>query len=260
MALGGCLVGMAFAKLGAVRPAEQGWLPRLALPASLLLGGLLMGQAAIDQTVEEGVQKETVEVGAGVVIGRYREACGPTHDFYGVGAGAQYVKNWEGKHQLEAGARGYYAKDFKYITSVDDTILNIFGANPYVAYQNRWVGVELGGHVGDLLTNGQRRVFLPEFELRLGPSDIFFAEMRVFNSGYNPIPNMPLRIGIGSGFGLKNGTVFRMGAGMNGFYLNPTIVINDKYMIEPLVSYGDEKTNSAVIGFRMKLGLPKKAL
>lgn len=259
MALGGCLIGMAAAKLGAVRPAEQGWLPRLALPASLLLGGLLMGQAAIDQTVEDGVQKETVEVGLGTVVGRYREACGPNHDFYGVGAGAQYVVNWEGKHQLEAGARGYVAQDIRRISTVDDTTLNVWGANPYVAYQNRWVGVELGGQVGNLLSNSQRKTFLPEFELRVGPSDLFFAEMRVYNNSYTPMPHSPLRIGVGSGFGLKNGTVFRIGVGLTGFYVNPTIVLNDKYMIEPMLSYGDEKTHSAQLRFRMKIGLPQKA-
>lgn len=258
MALGGCLIAIGISRWAAWTPATQGWMPRLALPASLLLGGLLMSQAAIDQTVPDSVQKETVEVGVGTAFGAYRESCGPNHDFIGAGLGGQYVKNWGGKHQVEAGARGYYVHDITHITIDDDTARTILGGNPYIAYQNRWVGVELGGHVGNLLLNNNvRKTFLPDFELRVGPSDIFFAEMRVYNQGYMPLPNMPLRIGIGSGFGLKNGTVFRLGAGIHGMYFNPTIVIDDKYMVEPMVSYGDEKTYNLGIGFRMKIGLPK---
>lgn len=256
MALGGCLVAIGLTKWMALTPhAQQGWLPRYALPASLLLGGLLMSQAAIDQTVERGTEKETLEVGFGTVVGRYREACGPNHDFYGAGVGAQYVKNWDGQHQIETGLRGYYSADFAHITIDNDTLRHVLGANPYVAYQNRWVGVEIGGHAGNLLVNSSRKQFLPEFELRLGPSDLIFAEMRVYNQGYNPMPNMPLRIGIGSGFGLKNGTVFRAGMGTTGFYFNPTIVINNTYMVEPMLSYGDEKTYCAGIGFRVKIGM-----
>jgi prolipoprotein diacylglyceryltransferase len=257
MALGFVLASIAMAKWMALTPATQSWVPRFALPASLLLGGLLMSQAAIDQTVEDGTQKEHVEVGFGTNLGKYREACGPNNDFYNFGAGAQYVKNWEGNHQLEAGARAYIGNVDRYITIDSITPLPILGANPYVAYQNRWFGIEVGGHVGQLLATSDRRNFLPDLEVRLGPSDIFFVEGRVFNQGYNPIPNMPFRIGVGSGFGIKNGTVFRMGAGLTGFYFNPTIVFDQKYMVEPLISYGDEKTFSFGLGLRMKIGLTK---
>ncbi len=218
------------------------------VPASLFAGTLLMSQAAIDQTVPDGSRENWVEVGMGAALGSYNETCGNTHTYGVAGAGGQYTHNINGRHQLEAGIRTYFGQD-----NDRDTLVTLFGGNPYFAYQNRWVGAELGVHGGNLIVDGQMRNFVPQGMLRVGPSDIFFAEFRVFNNGYAPIPGSAMRLGIGSGFGLDNGTVFRIGISSSGYYINPTIVLQKDYMIEPLVAYGGRDNYQFGLGLRVKL-------
>jgi prolipoprotein diacylglyceryltransferase len=220
------------------------------VPGSLFAGALLMSQAAIDQTVPDGSRENSIDVGMGAAIGSYNETCGNTHTYGVAGLGAQYVHNINGRHQFETGVRGFLGED----NDLQDRV-TIVGANPYFAYQNRWVGAELGVHAGSLLIDGQYRNIIPEGMLRVGPSDIFFAEFRVFNNGYTPVPGSAMRLGIGSGFGLDNGTVFRLGISSSGYFIHPSIVLQKNILIEPLVAYGGRDNYQFGLGLRLKLGL-----
>jgi prolipoprotein diacylglyceryltransferase len=220
---------------------------RWMVAGSLAIGLLLMGQAAIDQ---EPMEESWVEAGMGVAAGSYPETCGSTHTFGALGLGGQYTRNWDGRHQIEAGARGYFGSD-----KTDSLQRDFIGAQPYFGYQNRWVGVEVNGNVGQLVVNAQERTFIPGAALRLGPSDLAFLEGRIFTSGYTPLPSSFWRIGVGSGLGLLNGTVIRAGLSSNGVYVNPTLVFSQKFMVEPLAAYADRNNYQFGLGLRMKIGL-----
>jgi phosphatidylglycerol:prolipoprotein diacylglycerol transferase len=253
--LGFALLALGVAKWQAYSKAgnrRQHW---AMVPASLVMAVFLMSQAAIDQTVPVGTVQESVEVGVGGTYGRYRETCGNTHRYWSTGAGAAYSYNMGGKHQIDAGIKAYYSYDREPGTQEENYLA---GGNPYVEYQNRWVGAQLGVHIGNLLTNGQQRTILPSAQLRIGPSDLFFAEGRVYSAGFAPIPGTFAQVGIGSGFGLKNGTVFRLGMGTMGVYLHPSIVVQKDFLLEPMLSYGDESNWQFGLGLRYRIR-PKAA-
>ncbi|HEX2899780.1 MAG TPA: prolipoprotein diacylglyceryl transferase family protein [Bacteroidia bacterium] len=253
LALGMLVFAFGAAKLVALQRSGHMRQLNWVVPASLAAGIFLMSQAAIDQTVDSESRENWVEVGAGAAMGRYNETCGNNHAYSVVGTAGQFTHNIGGRHQIEAGVRAFAGSD-------DDQTENetILGGNPYFSYQNRWVGAELGLHAGRLIVDGQIQAFVPEGQLRLGPSDIFFAEMRFFNNGYTPMPGSAIRFGIGSGFGIKNGTVFRAGICSSGFYVNPSIVIQKNYMIEPMLAYGDPDNYQLGLGLRVRLGLGQK--
>jgi phosphatidylglycerol:prolipoprotein diacylglycerol transferase len=225
-----------------------------ALPSLAAAGMLLMSQAAIDQTVSDDEEIAMLETGLAGTIGRYQETCGDNHDYGVLGTGAVVNYNWGGKHEFQIGAGifGGYDRD-------SQTNRTIFGGNPYLGYQNRWAGIELGASMGSLVVDGDYRNFVPSFAARLGPSDIFFAEVRVYNNGFVPVPGSGFRVGIGSGFGIKNGTVVRAGLGINGWYFHPSIVLNRQLMFEPLIAYGEADNYQMSLGLRWRFGLmPKK--
>lgn len=225
--------------------APQWWMA----PLSLVFSVALMSQAAIDQTHGEALT-QTLEIGAGGNFGMYQETCGPTHRYWNAGAGAVYRQNWSGKHQLDFGLKAYYAYD-RVPSERSEAFL--MGGNPYVEYQHRWFGAQFGLHVGDLMTDGDRVNLLPSVTLRLGPSDIFFAEGRINSIGFSPIPASRFHVGIGSGFGIKNGTVVRVGLGESGFHVHPSIVIKREFVAEPYFAYGDAENFHVGMNLRWRL-------
>jgi hypothetical protein len=136
---------------------------------------------------------------------------------------------------------------------------------------SRWIGGNFGAHIGNVShflnrtvyqgnsipkTGTNSTVFIPQFSIRVGPSDILFIEYNYASKFISPLPDMSKDFVVGSGFGYTNGFNFKFGTVLSSIesgYFSAYIPIKDKIIVEPLIMFGNGN-NSYMIGAHYKFG------
>jgi hypothetical protein len=141
--------------------------------------------------------------------------------------------------------------------------------NPYLKFDSRWFGIGGGMHVGKLSyayynkeedgfsfpSSGRKLVsFYPQLNVRIGPRDIAFADYHLADQFPSALPGYRQMIGLGSGFGMDNGTSFRIGTligeaqlndndldffeiNLHGIYATGYIPLKGGFILEPLMLF-----------------------
>lgn len=130
----------------------------------------------------------------------------------------------------------------------------IIGINPYIKYDTRWLGIGGGIHVGNLIhipdyisqtdpsipKNGKKIHYIyPLTYFRVGPRDIFFLDLNTANQFPTAMPGYQYQMGIGTGFGLNNGTNLRFGITGQGTYITSYLPLIGGFIVEPLFHFSD---------------------
>lgn len=162
---------------------------------------------------------------------------------YGVGGIGFSNTRWHSDFQkrtfgarLFAGNTVGFWQDYKVF---DETV---YGINPYYLFDWRYLGLGSGLVFGSLPWEEEDIAnFNLQFDLRLGPYDIFFGELKYNDHFPYSYPGSQIKIGIGTGLGLTNGTVLRFGVSDNAAstYLSASIPIKDNLIIETVYGFAD---------------------
>ena len=179
-----------------------------------------------------------------------------------VGTGFSVTQERQDKKEtLHYGVNAYFGHNQQ--TRLSDDQLErtpIFGLNPYIMYDLKWIGIGGGMHVGNLVYSKENRnvdgnglpetgnlyTFLyPQFYFRAGVKRFFYGDFHVADQFPTSSPGLRYQLGIGTGFGLKNGLLFRFGTTMVesetffiSKYFSAYIPINKYFVIEPLYFWG----------------------
>jgi prolipoprotein diacylglyceryltransferase len=239
---------------------------------SIILPLLLMSQTIPRIQLDTALTKKYTSyhtIGGGLAFGSYSDA-----RYVNTGSGCQNINDYMYFTQKYiSGGGGYsftkFSPDKKKILCYGGTVFLgnysqtrqfdsleiykfLFGLNPFIKYDSRWIGIGGGLHIGYLAyTLGDSKKELnqipeksyfttpvfPQFYLRLGPSDIVFAELHIadqfpvsapglaFMAGFggSPLPNKDFKFRIGTTF-LDNGP----------YYFSAYLPLKNNFVIEPL--------------------------
>jgi prolipoprotein diacylglyceryltransferase len=112
----------------------------------------------------------------------------------------------------------------------------IIGANPYIKYDRKWIGLGAGVHVGNLrwvptepmdavtFKRGTKSSpVMPQVFFRLGRRDILDLKYSYGVNSPTPFPELFQEVSLGSGFGSKTDFGIRFGTGITHYNLIPFI-------------------------------------
>ncbi len=174
--------------------------------------------------------------------------------------------------------------------SGDPGLKTIFSISPYVSFDFRWFGIGGGMHFGQLSyayhhkevegygipASGRKIVHVfPRAYFRVGPRDIAFADYHLASQFPSALPGYLQMIGLGTGFGIPSGPVFRIGtligdnyysgdwdffeSRLNGFYATGSLSLKNGINLEPLILFNTSEAESKTdlqfsVGLRYQLG------
>jgi prolipoprotein diacylglyceryltransferase len=242
---------------------------------SVILPLLLMSQTIPQTQVDTSLIKKYKTyhtIGGGLATGNYTDE-GYTY----TGEGCNVISNSQYFSQkYTAGGLGYsftkentqsdeiikygvnvFLGDYSQIRQSDNQEVSkfLFGFNPYIKYDVKWIGIGAGLHLGNLVyTTGDTREetsnvpekgyfdipIFPQFYFRLGQQRIFFADFHLADQFPVSSPGLAFQTGIGSGFGLKNGFNLRLGASFldeGGIYISAYLPIKNRIVFEPMFQW-----------------------
>ena len=246
---------------------------------SLILPLFLMSQTLPQTEIDTSGTKKIITyrtIGAGFATGNYTDigtytttnsGCGPyveqhyfTQKYAAGGAGYSITRETPDRNKVvNYGAKVFVGEyqQFNQTDSVQQRIF-LFGANPFIRYDTKWIGIGAGLHLGNLAyTQGDRNkesstfpeknyfktpVF-PQFYFRVGPQRFAFADIHIADQFPVSSPGMAFLLGIGSGFGAKNGFNMRLGMSFldkSGYYISAYWPIKNKIVLEPLFLWSDD--------------------
>ncbi|MGV3587854.1 MAG: prolipoprotein diacylglyceryl transferase family protein, partial [Adhaeribacter sp.] len=191
------------------------------------------------------------------------------------GAGYAYTKkrgNTEVTYGLNAFAGKHQETDVTDNTTIRQPVkTNLFGVNPYISYNTKWIGLGGGFVAGNLIISRENKSkdgsgpptsanlktpFYPQVFVRLGPTRYFFVDYQLAQQFPSALPGMRHQIGVGSGFGLRNGSFLRAGiTGMEDVFVGGNIVLQNRIVLEPLYLWGTSQTPYQVQQRQFSLGL-----
>lgn len=198
------------------------------------------------------------------------------HSYFLAGVGYSHtkveIKERKKYNKVELGVNASFGKHKESYTDLvsgtNDYL--IFDINPVVKLNSRWIGANFGAHIGNVsqfLINDyfqgsgapksglNSTVIIPQFSIRVGPSDIIFVEYNYANKFISPLPDIPQDIALGTGLGYTNGFNIRFGttiSSVNSRYISSYIPIKNKIIIEPLLRFGNG--NSYMVGANYRFG------
>ena len=244
------------------------WVYALSVILPLFLMSQTIPQAQTDTTTT-GKSDTYHTIGVGFATGNYTDerfnftgsGCGMVSNteyfnqkYTAFGGGYSYTKiNPDKKEMIRYGANLYFA-DYEQmaVTSGKSDSVFIVGINPYISYDTRWIGIRGGLHIGNLAyTSGDlnketsdvpktgyfKTPVFPQFYFRVGPVQYFFADFHIADQFPVSSPGLAFQAGVGSGFGLKNGTNFKFGFSFledASMYTSLYLPVADRVVIEPL--------------------------
>ncbi|PRY12793.1 phosphatidylglycerol:prolipoprotein diacylglycerol transferase [Pontibacter ummariensis] len=174
---------------------------------------------------------------------------------YEIGGAGYAITKQKEKEALTYGINAYAGKHTETdITQAGAGIspsesITLAGVNPFVQYDTRWLGLGAGLHVGNLFyttedleedgtgipeSGGKKPLVYPQAHVRIGPTHIFFIDFRLAEHFPSAMPGLRYQGGIGSGFGLKNGTFVKVGSTGTGTFVTGNLVIDNRFVLEPL--------------------------
>ncbi len=136
----------------------------------------------------------------------------------------------------------------------------LYGLNPYIKFDAKWLGFGGGLHVGnlrypqneeknmkDITTSMVKTSVFPDIYLRIGPLKSFFVDYHFADQFAAPFPYLYQQIGIGTGLGLNNNTNLRLGGFIgpgDPYYISTCFPVNKLFSVEPmLVISGQSSTH-----------------
>jgi prolipoprotein diacylglyceryltransferase len=208
------------------------------------------------------------------------------HTFCLLGMDASYHVLTGPFNQFTAGLGGFYGNEKEeHMAGYYDTITGYyeicfkkgspqFAVNPYINYDRKNMGVNLGFHLGNFRVYNRNTKptiddpaneihtmhFYPQIGLRLGPKHILYLDARYCNAFPTCFPINQYSIGLASGFGNFNGLKIGAGYSSAGFYSTAFIPFREKYVAEisftndPWSSYEPFDRISFSIGFHYRFG------
>lgn len=244
------------------------WVYALSVILPLFLMSQTLPQPQTDSTAT-GESKTYHTIGVGFATGNYTDervnftgsGCDMVSNteyfsekYTGFGGGYSFTKiSPDKKKIIRYGANLFFADYEQTMQSYSKPVdMLLFGVNPYIKYDIRWIGIGGGLHLGNLAyssgdlrkeTSGvpQKGYFktpvFPQFYFRVGPVQYFFADLHIADQFPVSSPGLAFQAGIGSGFGLKNGTNLRFGYSFledESLYTSLYLPIADRLVIEPL--------------------------
>lgn len=254
----------------AYAPLRIRWAYALTAILPLFLMSQTLPQTQIDTTLTK-TYKTHLTVGGGFASGNYT-----TERTSYSGSGCDRVTNPHYfKQQYSAGGLGYsftrMTPDRSEIITYGATLAGgrfsetnydtggeirkiLVDAGGFIKYDTKWIGLGAGIHIGNLVyskgdvyRNGltmsdmDHAYFMtpvfPGGYLRVGPVRYFYADIHIADQFPVSAPGLGCIAGIGSGFGLRNGTSLRIGSSIideGTMYVSAYIPIQNKFVIEPM--------------------------
>ncbi|RDV13270.1 hypothetical protein DXT99_20560 [Pontibacter diazotrophicus] len=197
---------------------------------------------------------------------------------YEVGGAGFSVTTQHEKHEFTYGANAYAGRHVE-TELVNDIVTdninssNLWGVNPYIRYDRIWFGIGAGMHAGDLVytlenlreigvgaptSASKRRAVYPQFYVRFGPTQLFFTDFELAHTFPSPFPGYRQRIGVGSGFGLRNGSFLKFSNNGADNMLSGQFVLGQNFVLEPLYlwkgadSYFSDRQRQASLGMHYR--------
>jgi phosphatidylglycerol:prolipoprotein diacylglycerol transferase len=133
----------------------------------------------------------------------------------------------------------------------------VFGVNPNIQLDSKWVGAGGGLHVGNLsyvldenskvdsdksgriLTN-----LYPMFSFRFGPKKVLFGEYRFADWFPSALPGYRHQFSLGSGLGTDNGFNIRVGSSNYGMLIASEIPFKNGLTLSPLLHFSQVNSSS----------------
>jgi phosphatidylglycerol:prolipoprotein diacylglycerol transferase len=239
---------------------------------SIIVPLLLMSQTIPQAQLDSASTKKYTSyqtIGGGLAMGSYSDA-----RYVNTGSGCQNINDYTYFTQKYiAGGGGYsftkltpdrkkvltyggnvYFGNYSQTREYDSLKTNkfLFGLNPFIKYDTRWIGIGGGLHFGNLAyTLGDSKKELtelpeknyfsshvfPQFYLRLGPSDIVFAELHIADQFPVSVPGLAFTAAIGGSPFHNKDYKFRIGTtflDQGPYFISAYLPIRDKFVIEPL--------------------------
>ncbi|GEO07020.1 hypothetical protein AAE02nite_46840 [Adhaeribacter aerolatus] len=191
------------------------------------------------------------------------------------GAGYAYTKKREDTeitYGLNAFAGKHQETDVTDNTTIRQPVKTyLFGVNPYFNYNAKWVGLGGGLVAGNLLISRENQdkednspptsanfktPFYPQASIRVGPIRYLFMDYQLAQQFPSALPGLRHQVGVGSGFGLRNGSFLRAGlTGMEDIFVSGQIIVQNRIVLEPLYLWGTSQTPYQVRQRQFSLGL-----
>lgn len=245
----------------------------------LLIAFVLMGQKTPDkekyQTIKFGISQGEYQtyhsIGQGSGCERVSEYQKFRQKYFMAGVGYSQTEI-KGNEQLEYGLNGYFGQQLEYglKNNYEDKTL-LIGINPYVNYDLKWIGVGGGLHIGNLSytidnwvedgtpelpkSGSQKTPVFPQFYFRVGPERFLFIDYKLADHFPSPFPGLEHQFELGTGFGLKNGTNFKIGTSPNSTFISAYIPISKEIVIEPYYLWNNGGTESVSNPYQLSFSL-----
>ncbi|NVO20769.1 MAG: prolipoprotein diacylglyceryl transferase [Bacteroidetes bacterium] len=247
---------------------------RAATVVSLFGACLLMSQNYIPQNKEE--KTTYTEIGGGIQFSKFYntistnlgQSSGCSGNYYATGNPHEVKYNsliaggsWSKTEILGLYKRAHYGLNFyagndweKGIDTSYNKSVPIFGAEPFVGFDGRWVGFSAGLHLGnfhyaDLLTKSdnsnvgkivgdvKNQYVFPSLSFRVGPYDLFYLETTLANHFPSPSPVMFSGVALGTGLGKTDGRTIKLGSSTAGYFAQAYYPIKENYFINTSIGY-----------------------
>lgn len=199
------------------------------LAAVAILGtSLLLGAGSDSLPARSSGRLSYTDVTFSGGTGSYGEWFGGTHRsrYYQAGAGIARTEHWDRFSRIGFGLEGFvYDNNPNYSGGA-----GMVGFRVFVAGESRWAGLEAGAQ---FVADGYSQVE-PGGRLRLGPSDIVYAEAAVFSHEIGRLPFVELGIGTSH---WEWGSVLA-GLCEQGVFVAPEIRTNSGLSFSPFIAYG----------------------
>jgi len=171
-----------------------------------------------------------------------------------VGIGFGMTKDMPYRNEVIRYGVNVFLGDYSQIRQTDNKEVSkfLFGINPYIKYDIKWIGTGFGLHLGNLAYSTgdthkatsslphksyfQTPVF-QQFYFRLGQQKYFFVDLHIADQFPVSSPGLTYQTGIGTGFGLDNGLNLRFGASFledAGIYISACLPIENRIVFEPV--------------------------
>ncbi len=230
---GACLPAGFAAALELVRSTGRQWSRRVALAAASA-SVILVGAGSDTLPAPDIGRLSYTDVTLSGGTGSYQEICGGIYRYDQAGIGISHTQRWGQFNRMRFGIQGFRYSEVYADYYPGRTTSVAYVIRPFVGAEFRWAGLEGGAMFAPGDPNGQMGL-LPSGRLRLGPSDIVYAEAAVFAQEIGERPM--LQLGVGSSH--LDRASLHVGICDEGFYFAPEIRTNFGLRLSPFVSYGD---------------------
>jgi prolipoprotein diacylglyceryltransferase len=229
---GACLPAGFATAFGFVRSTRHAWQHRAALAAAsasfILLGA---GSDTLPAPDIGRLSYNDVTLSGG--NGSYEELCGGTYRYNQLGAGIARTERWDRFTRVRFGVQGYrYSSPEAFYHPNGEPYL-YYGVRPFIGGETRWAGLELGAVFSEL--SGAWMEVVPSGRLRIGASDVVYAEAAVYAHEIGRRPYVEL------GLGTSHWEWGSLHAGIceEGIFFAPEVRTNQGLSVSPFVAYGN---------------------